>query len=581
MELMLENISKMSADDIIDIISDKLSKIYSSYKYVGISKDEYLVMVKNIVLSSQSDFDNSCNYEDYILDKIKTEISNIITASLYDDEKVFEILNNYVNEKLDYATDYESATNSIHMFVRFLENYEYIVSGEILTRLIEENSKFYSCVNEYVKQKIDIIQSNGVSILSSNINIQTIVRSYCIKHDIETNDIDEKELYFDDAYESFLHQIKQIPVLTAEEQKDLLVKAKAGNKYARDKLVNSNMMFVVKMANSFYNRGVPLIDLAQEGSIGLIDAIESFDMSKNNNFLTYACYHVRKTMLRSISESGRNIKIPLHMQTNLNKYKTAVNSLMESLERTPTIEEVANYMDMSVDKIKKIMVLLDDTVSINALISENTELEDFISDRAPSVEEEYISGTLIDTVREVINGNMFDDREKQVLKLRFGFEDGRTWRLKEIGEKLGISRERVRQIESKSLKRLRYSLSSRNLVDYSSDPDKVIKEIKTGVSSKKNNEDLKETSDVNTIYENFNGYTRNQINSVILGLGDTDIKLIKKKYGDRFLGTCDAKSLSRMDSFIFYKLLVPKIKRKLAVLYGNVDEVGISKTKSI
>ena len=362
-----------------------------------------------------------------------------------------------------------------------------------------------------MKKEIDIIQCGEICNVSKDSNIQSMIRIYCAENSIEISNKVDEDIYFDDAYKAFLFEINKIPLLTDEEQIELLYRAKNGDKVARDKLVNGNLRFVVKMVNNYINRGIPPIDLVQEGSLGLIEAIDAFDLSRDIKFLTYAAYHIKRRITRSIYNNSRNIRLPWQVHTSLNQYRSAVNELIDELKRNPTMEEIADRMNIPVNKVKELILLQDDTVSINQLVTENVELGDLISDKVTSTEETAISNSLIDDIQEILESGMFDDREKQVIRLRFGFEDGRPWKLREIGEKFGITRERVNKIESRALKRLKYSLSSRNLVDYSDNPDKNIEDIKH-LNKGRN---FRDKSVINTIYENFAGYTKEQVNSVI------------------------------------------------------------------
>ena len=566
------------SDIVLNSFLDKFNAIYDDYKYACISKDEYFNLVKKIVISLKKDHYDDHEYDTYIIDNIKSEISQIVESNLYDDTNGFRIINSYINQKFIPINNYDGGIENLNKFTKFLETYDYKISEELLTKLIEENNLFSNSIREVVKSKIDFIQCGKLGSVFKNLNVQLIIKLYCIINGIEINDYIDETMYFDDSYKAFLAEIKKIPILTNEEEKELLYEAKKGNKKARDKLVNSNLRFVVKVVNNFVGRGVPPIDLVQEGSIGLIDAVKSFDMSKDTKFLTYAYYHVKSKITKSIYDNGRNIRLPGHIHASLNKYNNAVNELADNLKRNPNIEEVANYMNISIEKVQKLMLLQDDTVSINTLISENIELGDLVADKK-SLEDDFMFNSLIDDVNNVLESGMLDDREKQIIRLRFGFEDGRLWTLKEIGDRFGITGERVKQIETNVLKRLKYSLSSRSLIGYSIDPDRNIKNIKSVHVSKRTKQlqNHKEDSIDNTIYENFKDYTKDQINSVIYNLDTSDIKIIKKRYGENFVTSSGINDISKIDLFKFYTFLIPKMKIMLVMLYGRGKQKSISK----
>ena len=276
-----------------------------------------------------------------------------------------------------------------------------------------------------------------------------------------------EEINVDDSVRMYLKEIGKIPLLNAEQERELAQKMQAGDKDAKDTLVESNLRLVVSIAKKYMNRGLSLLDLIQEGNIGLIKAVDKFDYEKGFKFSTYATWWIRQAITRAIADQARTIRIPVHMVETINKLTRVQRQLIQDLGREPTIDELAEKMNMPVDKIRDIQRISQDPVSIDKPVGEeeDSHLVDFIpSDEYVSPDDEVSRELLKEDLIKVLD--LLTEREAKVIRLRFGLDDDKQRTLEEVGRSLGVTRERIRQIEAKSIRKLGRSSYAKRLEGY-------------------------------------------------------------------------------------------------------------------
>ena len=276
-----------------------------------------------------------------------------------------------------------------------------------------------------------------------------------------------KNIAVDDPVRMYLKEIGKVPLLTAQEEIDLAKRMEAGDEYAKQKLCEANLRLVVSIAKKYVGRGMLFQDLIQEGNLGLIKAVDKFDWTKGYKFSTYATWWIRQAITRSIADQARTIRIPVHMVETINKLIRVSRQLLQEEGREPTPDEIAEEMGISVEKVREILKIAQEPVSLETPIGEeeDSHLGDFIpDDDAPAPAEAAAFSMLKEQLVDVLG--TLTEREQKVLKLRFGLEDGRARTLEEVGKKFDVTRERIRQIEAKALRKLRHPTRSKKLKDY-------------------------------------------------------------------------------------------------------------------
>ncbi|WP_418772866.1 RNA polymerase sigma factor RpoD [Mitsuokella jalaludinii] len=271
----------------------------------------------------------------------------------------------------------------------------------------------------------------------------------------------------DDPVRMYLKEIGRVPLLTAEEEVALAKRMEAGDEEAQKRLAEANLRLVVSIAKRYVGRGMLFLDLIQEGNLGLIRAVEKFDYTKGFKFSTYATWWIRQAITRAIADQARTIRIPVHMVETINKLVRVQRQLLQDLGRDPTPEEIGEEMGMSAERIREIQKISQEPVSLETPIGEeeDSQLGDFIEDSQAVAPPEAASDSMLrEQLEQVLDG--LADRERKVIKLRFGLEDGHPRTLEEVGREFGVTRERIRQIESKTLAKLRHPSRSGKLKDY-------------------------------------------------------------------------------------------------------------------
>ena len=279
-----------------------------------------------------------------------------------------------------------------------------------------------------------------------------------------------KELTINDPVRMYLKEIGKISLLTLEEEMELSKRIVEGDEEAKNKLAESNLRLVVSIAKRYVGRGMLFLDLIQEGNIGLMKAVEKFDAGKGYKFSTYATWWIRQAITRAIADQARTIRVPVHMVETINRLSRFQRQLTLELNREPTEEELAKKMHLSLEKVREVIKIAQEPVSLETPIGEedDSHLGDFVKDERTMSPEEYTVHELLkDEISEVLL--TLTEREEQVLRLRFGLDDGSSKTLEEVGQMFGVTRERIRQIEAKALRKLRHPSRSRKLKDFLND----------------------------------------------------------------------------------------------------------------
>ena len=330
---------------------------------------------------------------------------------------------------------------------------------------------------EQLEKVFDFLEASGIDVLrisDSDVDEALLLDEDLDKiaeeEDVELDKIDlsvPEGVSIEDPVRMYLKEIGKVNLLTAEEEIELAKRMEEGDEDAKKRLAEANLRLVVSIAKRYVGRGMLFLDLIQEGNLGLIKAVEKFDYRKGYKFSTYATWWIRQAITRAIADQARTIRIPVHMVETINKLIRVSRQLLQELGREPTPEEIAKEMEMSVDRVREILKISQEPVSLETPIGEeeDSHLGDFIQDDNVPVPADAAAFTLLkEQLVEVLS--TLTDREQKVLRLRFGLDDGRARTLEEVGKEFNVTRERIRQIEAKALRKLRHPSRSRKLKDY-------------------------------------------------------------------------------------------------------------------
>ena len=325
---------------------------------------------------------------------------------------------------------------------------------------------------EQMDEILDALEKIGIDVLritdDDDIPDEELLLSDEDEVDMENLDLSIPDgISIEDPVRMYLKEIGKVPLLSAEEEIELAKRMENGDQEAKKRLAEANLRLVVSIAKRYVGRGMLFLDLIQEGNLGLIKAVEKFDYRKGYKFSTYATWWIRQAITRAIADQARTIRIPVHMVETINKLIRVSRQLLQELGREPTPEEISEEMGMPVDRVREILKISQEPVSLETPIGEeeDSHLGDFIQDDNVPVPAEAASFTLLREQLVEVLGTL-TEREQKVLRLRFGLDDGRARTLEEVGKEFNVTRERIRQIEAKALRKLRHPSRSRKLKDY-------------------------------------------------------------------------------------------------------------------
>ena len=324
---------------------------------------------------------------------------------------------------------------------------------------------------EQFEKILEMLEQNAVDVLritDDDVDDEEIILTDEDEVDVENLDLSVPDgISIEDPVRMYLKEIGKVPLLSAEEEIELAKRMELGDEEAKKRLAEANLRLVVSIAKRYVGRGMLFLDLIQEGNLGLIKAVEKFDYRKGYKFSTYATWWIRQAITRAIADQARTIRIPVHMVETINKLIRVSRQLLQELGREPSPEEIAEEMRMPVDRVREILKISQEPVSLETPIGEeeDSHLGDFIQDDNVPVPADAAAFTLLKEQLVEVLGTL-TEREQKVLRLRFGLDDGRARTLEEVGKEFNVTRERIRQIEAKALRKLRHPSRSRKLKDY-------------------------------------------------------------------------------------------------------------------
>lgn len=580
MKIDMNNIAKLDINDIYNMFSSSFNKIYKKYSFINIDRNEFKSMVRETINETKNNYDGEIEYEKYLIKALNRKILGLIRLDMKDQTKLFDIINNYINQEFSKDIDYNSAINSFDKLENFLELCECSLTLDIIERLVKENSLINKLlITIYEVDREDIFNDSYEG--TYNDLVVYFIQMFCKVHNIK---IKENEIKYSDmgAFASrsstdiYLREIQNYKLLTREEELDMIKRYKSGEIEVRDEFLSRNLKLVVSIAKKYLGRGVALIDLIQEGNMGLMKALDEFDLSRECRFSTYATNWIKSYITRYIAGKSRNISLPNHFFYELGIFRKVYTNLEKQLDRKPTISELADKTGKNKDVVLRYFDYLNDTKSLSDKVGDedDTEFSYFIPSSDESLETIAIKKDLSSGLTELLNKCHLKPRELEVLMLRYGLNGDDPLTLEEIGRKYNLTRERVRQMESSALMRIRRSPYVKLFAEYTSNPAKSMENIKKmreayidnprsfkkDIISEEERKPAPRAKNIYTIFSN-SGYTKEELDIAINELSEEEIELLKSRYGEDLTEMPTIRNKRNEYTKKFMQELFPKLRR--------------------
>ena len=552
MILATEKIKAMSFDELYKLLMPTLRKIRNEYSYISSSNKAIDNWLKKIVEEKHKKIIDSDKITSIDFSTVVRKNINYYLRKTFAEGKGLELFNRYVDKNIKVR---DTPQNSLKKIVNFFEKFNYYPNSEDYLTLLN-NERVNQILAKTVEEKKYLLGKMAIENLFDNDISISFVENYCISNNITIIQYDDNdsENINDNLSENF--GLTGLPLLTEEEKINLLAKAKQGDKRARDIMVERNLRLVAKVALKYKGRGVELEDLIQEGSIGLMKAIDMFDLEKGCKFSTYAVCWIRQKILRSIYDKGRTIRVPAGINVKKDQIKKTIIELEKELGRKPTNEELAIELKISPEKIKEILRVTQAITSINQKVDDDSrsELVDFIEDiKTANPEQIAVEKVWSEEIQNTLS--ILDDRQRQIITLHFGLDGNEPRTLQEVADIIGCTRQNIKSTEIRILRKLRCSMYNK-LNDKKIISKKVnIRHITTVHHNSYRSRD--------NIYDYFCEYSKEEVEKVIEGLDERALTVLHMKYGEDFanpvLGLC--KLTKKDDNYL--KNVFLRITRRL------------------
>ena len=542
---------QLSYDDLVKELQGSINKLYKEYSFLGVDESFLNNIMLTSVKNSMDEYkeDTDCDHLTFFNDILKESIK-LYLISIQETDAYNIIINNYINAKLKKVSDPDDAAKQIAKLNTFLNNHDITLYPDNLTYLINNNETIKKYLTSIYESYGDIIKDGYYVDTFEDYLVVSFIETYAEVNEIEiksaydlsldnlenidkeeTDDEEEqyynedkkdkgeskKDYYYEDPVKAYLKEIGEVPLLKVEEERALGLRILEGDEEAKNELVTHNLRLVVSIAKHYVGRGMLFLDLIQEGNLGLIKGAGRYDVNKGYKFSTYATWWIRQAITRAIADKGRNIRVPVHMVERMNKFNRVYGEISKKLGTEPTAQDIADETGMSLKAVEYMLKLRMDTISFNKPIGEDSdadELGDMIPDEKYNVEETAVSSKLQEDMRLALQDVDLTDRERRVVELRFGLDGGKPRTLEEVGKVFEVTRERIRQIEKKALKKLKnnrkFKLRMQEYLDSSNpneqeEPKKAKKAKKESLNMSSELKKLEEYESKNKIKSNKKG----------------------------------------------------------------------------
>ena len=584
-----------------------IDKYKKNYDYIGFSDEEFNSYIVDILDKSYSKYNSNLDisFEEYFKKKFSDNINSYLRRKL--DNGDISIICSYIDKNIKNDKSI-NPLSELKKVGNFFSSINYAFDIELCVDVLNNNQNINSLVKRIIDKNINFIKFNDFEKFCDDVTSISFIEAYCMINDIEIEEKEERKEsikvtdddFFDsDGLKMYIFEINKIPLLSVDQERILTRRVKDGNKKAKDKLIESNLRLVIKIASRYTGSSMTFNDLIQEGNIGLMKAADRFDPDKGFKFSTYAIWWIRQSIVRALADKNKVVRIPNHMYEKIGKYKKARTKLYEKYLREPTIDELAKELRFSPRSVMNIQRAMNDVISLNIHIGdeEDVELENFISVNSAyqekSPEEKVIDSTMREDLRTFIKNSNLNLREQKVLMYRYGLYDGELWTLDKIGKVFDVSRERIRQIEKRALKKIRKNEKIKDFVEYLDNPDlalenldeyrkfylgeqlnrynnllsnslKDVKKFKEGKEIINMEEEKMERKSMENIYDYFAPeYTEQQVDAMLEKLGKNDLRILHERYGEDLKNPIINRNIDKDDMKRLYGPVLQKMKRNL------------------
>ena len=461
MELNTNTIQDLKASQIYNEYTNEIDKLYNKYSFLDIPKQKFDKIVINEIEKTKKLYNDEIPYANYLENIITYKMEKSILHRCNYENRLMETLNSYIKNNNVSINNYNDVKNIINKINIIIEKYDYTLKPEIIINLLSNNKDFSKMIETIFNNHYNQIINGRLETITDNSTLLSIIEMYCLvnniekieKYNITDEEIDDNCL--DDNFKIYLQDIKRIPLLSPKEEKEIGYRILEGDKEAKKILIESNLRLALSIAKKYQREGISFEDLIQEGNLGLMVAVEKYDVTKGYKFSTYAIWWIRQHITRWIKDKGRTIRIPVYFNERLIYYNKTYNYLYQRLNRKPTTKELSEEMNLTIQEILNLQKYGQETKSLNKLISDSeSELEDFIKDDNTNVEKTVIKETMQKDIRDFLLNSNLTMREKEVLIQKFGIFGEEPATLEEIGRRNNVTRERIRQIKERALNKL-------------------------------------------------------------------------------------------------------------------------------
>lgn len=590
MEKNIDEIKNMTQHQLETLLNPFIEKERLKYNYINLPQSIYLSKLKEI--------EDTMDFSDGKIDiesMIKNCSKRYIVDTLEEENQAIKVVSNFIKKNIKPQNKYQDNIISFEKTVNFFHDFNCFPPPNLLIELIDKNDTLNKILQDVVENNLEILQKYDIDSKFSDDISKNFIELYCLKNNIEIkkdDDIQEEDytefitditntVYTDDSVKMYLQEIHK-PILTKEQEKSLALRIRNGDEKAKELFIERNLRLVIKVARKYTGHGISFLDLIQEGNLGLIKAADKFDVTKGYKFSTYATCWIRQSIQRSLGDKSRNIRLPVHLYEKVKKYELLKKELSLKFNREPTFEELSKKMRVSIDTIYKYERLEHDTISLNMIVGdEDSELEDFISLSTESIDNQFIEENLKDVIENLLKNSNLTTKEIDILKLRFGIGTNDPKTLEETGKIYGVSRERIRQIQEKALKKIRRSYNVKELAIYMDNPKEAKKNIdryrlkyqqhslqKIKLKDRKESELKMEMQEKtkrkskDNLYEYFSDYSKPEVSKVISRLDEDELELLHKRYGDNLLEPVK-NDIDADEKKVIISNIIPRIQRML------------------